>query len=271
MVWAYNWANEQVQKPPAEEAYSSTEYYYEINPEGKTYSISWVFWLPILIFVVPFVLTSVTMSYAWDRFAKVNGFTQLPPVDPHTRSIMKVPSFQGKLLAMSLGPIQGAYKDHPFALHSRQYKEGGLLRWREKQMDTVLTMLLPVTLPHIVINARGNERARRSNLSKSFPSENKFQFEGTMGSRYDVYAKPESRVTALQLFTPDVLQVLYEKLPNADLELLDDKLWIVQRYGVLDDKLAQTMLQAADSLYDELEKQLRVAGLLLPRPNTVVQ
>jgi hypothetical protein len=175
---------------------------------------------------------------------------------------MKVPSFQGKMLSLSLGPIQGLYGKHRFALHSRQYKEGGVLRWRERQMDTVLTLILPATLPHIVINARSNERARRSNMTKSFPAANKFQFEGAMGAKYDAYTKPESRVIALQLFTPDVLQVLYDRLPSADVELLGDKLWIVQRYGVLDDMLAKKMLKAADALYAELEKQLRVAGLL---------
>lgn len=264
MIWYYFWAMEAVSSPPLEGAEETTySYSYEFGGESDWSGV--VIWLLIAAGLVQWILTFVTMGVAWGNFAKANRFQMMSTADPiELQKAMSVPSFQGKLFNRGLPPIMGNHGNLKFSLFSRQYKEGGVLRWRERQMDTIVVLDLPASLPHIVINARGNERARRSNLTKSFPAENKFQFEGAMGSRYDVYAKPESRVTALQLFTPDVLQVLYERLPNADLELLDNKLWIVQRYGVLDDKLAQTMLQAADVLYGELEKQLRVAGLLLP-------
>jgi hypothetical protein len=271
MIWYYIWAMEAVSSPPPEGAEETTySYSYEFGGESDWTGV--VIWLLIAAGVGQWILTWVAMAVAWDNFAKANGFKMMDATDPvAVHKAMSVPSFQGKLFSRGMSPIIGKYGDRTFSLFSRQYKEGGLLRWRERQMDTIVVLNVPANLPHIVINARGNERARRSNLSKSFPQENKFQFEGAMGNRYDVYAKPESRVTALQLFTPDVLQVLYDRLPSADIELLGDKLWIVQRYGVLDDKLAQTMLQAGDALYSELEKQLRVAGLLQPQPNTSVQ
>jgi hypothetical protein len=273
IAWWYIWANQQLDKPMPEDTTHSYSYYYEVNPDGKTYDISWVFPTLMLVFFGPFIITMVVMSSAWNRFARANGFTVLSDGQSQTQAmaVMKVPSFRGKLLATSLMPVQGKYKEMNFTLHTRQYKEGGVLRWRERQMDTVLTLLLPADLPHIVINARGNEKARRSNLSKSFPAEHKFQFEGPLGANYDVYAEPTARIVTLQLFTPDVVQVLYDKLPTADIELQGDKLWIVQRYGVLDDQLARTMVEAADGLYIELEKQLRVAGLLTANLNTSVQ
>lgn len=271
MISLYMTAMQAAGQIPDESASEQT-YGFSYSFGGESDWSGVIIWFLIAAGIAQWILTFVAMGVAWDNFAKANGFKMMSTTDPHAvQKAMSVPSFQGKLFKSGMPPITGRYGVHTFSLFSRQYKEGGVLRWRERQMDTIVVLDVPASLPHIVINARGNERARRSNLSKSFPQENKFQFEGAMGSRYDVYAKPESRVTALQLFTPDVLQVLYDKLPNADLELLDDKLWIVQRYGVLDDKLAQTMLQAGDSLYGELEKQLRVAGLLLPRPNTVVQ
>lgn len=271
MIWYYIWAMEAVSSPPPEGAEEKTySYSYEFGGESDWSGV--IIWFVIAAGFAQWILTLVAMGVAWDNFAKANGFKMMDATDPvAVQKAMSVPSFKGKWLNRGMSPIIGKYGDHTFSLFNRQYKEGGLLRWRERHMDTIVVLDVPANLPHIVINARGNERARRSNLSKSFPVENKFQFEGAMGARYDVYAKPESRVTALQLFTPDVLQVLYEKLPNADLELLGDKLWIVQRYGILDDKLARTMLEAAAALYDELEKQLKVAGLLHVNAQTSVQ
>lgn len=267
----YIWANQQLDKPVTyTEGYTYTGSYHS---KGETYDISWVLPTLLLIGFGPFIVTMVVMGSSWSRFAQVNGFKVLNDEQSRVRAmeVMKVPSFRGKLLAVSLMPIQGKYKNMDFTLHTRQYKEGGVLRWRERQMDTILTLLLPAELPHIVINARGNEKARRSNLSGSFPAEHRFQFEGPLGASYDVYAEPSARIVTLQLFTPDVVRVLYDRLPTADIELKSGKVWIVQRYGVLDERLAKTMIEAADALYTELDKQLRVAGLLTADLNTSVQ
>jgi hypothetical protein len=271
IAFYYIWANQQLDKPVTDrEGYSYSSSY---RSDGETYDVSWVLPTLLLIGFGPFIITMVMMGTSWSRFAQANGFKILSEEKSRGQAmdVMKVPSFRGKLLAVSLMPIQGRYKNMDFTLHTRQYKEGGVLRWRERQMDTILTLLLPADLPHIVINARGNEKARRSNLSQSFPAEHRFQFEGPLGANYDVYAEPSARIVTLQLFTPDVVQVLYDKLPTADIELKGGKVWIVQRYGVLDERLARTMVEAADELYGQLEKQLRVAGLLTANLNTSVQ
>jgi hypothetical protein len=270
MIWWYIAINKALDDPKTDMSETHT-YSQSYSFDSDEHDIDWIFSLIFFAIFGPWLITIVTMSSAWTKFAKVNNFTLLESVSDKARAAVNVPSFRGKLLSTRLVPIEGLYGNLHFILHSRQYKEGGVLRWRERQMDTVLTLLLPADLPHIVINARGNEKARRSNLSKSFPAEHKFQFEGPLGANYDVYAEPTARIVTLQLFTPDVVQVLYDKLPTADIELQGDKLWIVQRYGVLDDRLARTMVEAADALYIELEKQLRVAGLLTANLNTSVQ
>jgi hypothetical protein len=269
LVWAYIWANQMLDNPPADTE-TTTSYSYEFGGDNKTYDISWI--LPVLfgIFVLPKVISWYAMGSAWDGFAKKNKLKHVTDM-ADTLSVMNVPSFKGKLLSTSLTPLTGVYDALQFTLFTRQYKEGGLLRWRERQMDTVLTLTVPANLPHVVINAKGNERARRSNMLASYPSEHRFQFEGPLGSKYDVYADPDSRIVALQLFTPDVLQVLYEKLPKADVELQGEKIWIVQRYGILDDELAELMFGAAESLYGELEKQIRSARLMTADTSSSVQ
>ena len=202
------------------------------------------------------------MDTIWRAFATKNNYKIINQGNFAATAVERVPSFKAKAISFSSGVITGAYKNLEFALFTRQYKEGGLLRWRERQMDTVLAIFVPGQVPHIVVNARDNERARRSNLSASFPDSHQFHFEGTYGDKYDAYASPLSRVIALQLFTPDVLAVIYEKLPHADIEMKGNKIWIVQRYGVLDDKLAGSLFEAGGQLYEELIKQMKSARLL---------
>lgn len=241
---------------------SSHSYEYSYDSSSSTIDLGLLLWLAISIPIIFYILKLVYMNMIWQAFAKKNGFQVVEPRDRVAVETVSVPSFRGKLLALSAGIVTGIYRGTPFALFTRQYKEGGILRWRERQMDTILMLSMPVRLPHIVINARSNEKARRSNLSTSFPGDYHFRFEGTYGGKYDVYAEPASRIMTLQLFTPDVLMVLYEKLSNADIEIQGDKLWIVQRYGVLNDKLAHDLFEASNALYGELEKQIGSARLL---------
>lgn len=250
----------------------------EVMPDGETTTYSYscsgsecptqvTFFVLLLAFVLfpgqfAFVslLTSLGIMIAgsipWSKFAQRNQFRVETNINDAI-ALMKIPSFKGKLLAVKLFPIVGVYDAMPFAIFTRIYKEGGVLRWRERKMDTIMRLELPVSLPHIVINARANEKVRASNLTERFDSSMKFQFEGIYGTHYDVYAAKTDRVTALQVFTPDVLEVLYAKLPTTDIEIQGNAMWLVQRYVVLDDVVASKVFDAASDLYSKLSKQTR--------------
>ncbi len=217
-----------------------------------------VFWFLLKIALLTF------MQHSIDGFVKANtGFglasinfsDRKNPKSPMSR--MNVPSFRGKPLRVSMAPIVGTLEAGQFGLFARHYKEGGLLRWRERQMDTVMWYDISSTVPHIIINARANERAKLSNLSERFDQSWKFQFEGTVGESFDAYVAKEHRITALQLFTPDVLAVLYEKLPHVDIEIKNGTIWFVWRYAVLNDKVARTLFESTGELMAQLQKQIR--------------
>jgi hypothetical protein len=234
---------------------------YSYSSSDSGWNFLMLFFIPYISPVFVLVVTMYLMSARWHKFADRNGFTVTIDI-AEMQDTIRVPSFRGKLLQTSLAPIIGTIDGRKFAFFTRQYKEGGLLRWRERKMDTVFIWFLPARLPHVIINARANETARRSNMTISQPAANKFQFEGTWGEKYDVYADPADRVVTLQLFTPDVLSVLYDKLPTADIELQGDRIWVIQRYGILHDKLAATMFDAANLLRIKLEKQLTSARIM---------
>ena len=240
----------------------SLSYSVSYHSSGGSISLDGIVFLLVFIPLIFFVLRMQLMDMIWRAFAAKNNYKIINQGNFAATAVEKVPSFRAKAISFSSGVITGAYQNLEFAFFTRQYKEGGLLRWRERQMDTVLTIFMPGNLPHIIINARDNERARRSNLSASFPDDHRFNFEGVYGDKYDVHTNPSSRITTLQLFTPDVLTVLYEKLPQADIEIKGNKLWVVQRYGILNDTLARNLFEAGSQLYEELYKQMRSARLI---------
>ncbi len=218
--------------------------------------------LVLVWFLLKIALLSF-MQHSIEEFVKANnGFSlatlsfseRKDPKSPMSR--MNVPSFRGKPLRVSMSPIVGTLEAGRFGLYARHYKEGGLLRWRERQMDTVMWYELDETIPHIIINARANERAKVSNLSANFNESWKFQFEGAEGATFDAYVAREHRITALQLFTPDVLAVLYEKLQFVDIEIKNGTIWFVWRYAVLNDKVTKTLFESTGELMKQLQKQI---------------
>ena len=133
-----------------------------------------------------------------------------------------------------------------------------MLRWRERKMDSILRLELPVDLPHIIIDARANEQARRSNLTAHDGADSKSQFEGASGSHYDAYTVEGGEAAAFQVFTPDVPEVLYTRLPTTDIEIEGRYLWLVQRYTVVNDKSAGALFEAAQDLYRQIAYNARV-------------
>lgn len=197
------------------------------------------------------------MGYHWQNFARVSGLTQ---TQNETR--LRVPSFRGKRLTpyspMTM-PLEGVLDGRKFGFFTRIYKEGGLLRWRERKMDTILWLELPRQLPRIVVDSRHNERARRSNLSRRYNKSQLLHFEGTVGDKYYVYAASGNQVAVLQLFTPDVLEVFFEHLPDVDIELKGKTIWFVWRYAVLDDQVAARLFAGMTMFMHELNHQLATA------------
>jgi hypothetical protein len=247
--------------------YSTGSISYESTSSGTT-KLSFNPIILVLIWLSPGMILIVTMGLALQKFTKANkGFSMgdlswaAKGIPNSAMSHMVIPSFKGKMLRVSLQPVVGLLAVGQFGLFARHYREGGILRWRERQMDTIMWYDLPKDIPHIVINARSNEHARRSNLSKHFAADYKFQFEGAQGPNFDIYAAPQDRITALQLFTPDVIDRLYTLMPNVDIEIEGRTIWFVWRYAVLNDRVVHQLFDATSVFMPGLNTQIRNAQI----------
>ena len=208
--------------------------------------------------IAPYILLA-SMIFPWTMFADRNNFRKehLPEV---RRRIVDVPSFKGRAITNLLDPIVGQVGNVKFSFFMRAYNEGGVLRWRERKMDSIIRFELPAHLPHIIINARENEKARRSNMTSVMDKAVKFQFEGADSLHYDAYTTKGKELEAFHIFTPDVLATLYDTLPMADLEISDNYVWVVQRYVTVNDKTARQLFTGAFALHTQLVTQIKYSS-----------
>lgn len=219
-----------------------------------SYDLSLLFFISIVTYFGSGPLLMILLSQSWARFAMQNEFQEISDINT-MKALLEVPGFKDKIVALKLPPIGGRLNDIDFVFFMRMYKEGGIIRWRERRMDTIIRTQLPVNLPHIVINATANENLRRTNMTDKPVESEVFQFEGPLGKNYDVYAARQNQIIALQLFTPDVLEILYDELPRADVIIKDNNMWVLFRGQVASDENTSRLFHAIATFHPQIAKQ----------------
>jgi len=102
----------------------------EFESSGSTDLILWL----IFVWIIANFMLLIWMNKYWRKFAEVNGFDISSESSlSNAHYDQQVPSFQNKKLALSLVSIRGYFDEIKFSFFTRIYKEGGIIRWREKK------------------------------------------------------------------------------------------------------------------------------------------
>jgi hypothetical protein len=100
-----------------------------------------------------------------------------------------------------------------------------------------LALRLERKLPHMVLDARGNNGALgTSTLPTSFRRDQKLSLEGDFDSYFTLYCPREYERDALYVFTPDLMALLIDESAAFDVEIVDDWMFV---YSVLPLELDQ--------------------------------
>ena len=91
---------------------------------------------------------------------------------------------------------------------------------------------LGTPLPHIVLDAVGNNGMLGSNLPASFDRQQRLSLEGDFDQHFTLYCPQGYERDALYLFTPDVMVRFLDRVGQLDVEIVDEWLFLYTRRPV---------------------------------------
>ncbi|MBZ4486686.1 hypothetical protein LQ938_06095 [Microbacterium sp. cx-55] len=109
---------------------------------------------------------------------------------------------------------------------------------------------LPVALPHIVLDARGNNSIGRPALPIAFARDQRLSLEGDFDRHFTLYCPEGYETDALYLFSPDTMAIFVDDAARLDVELVDDYLFLYfpGQLSTLDPELWQRLLATTETL-----------------------
>lgn len=193
-------------------------------------------------------------QYLLDRFARANRMEYVPTITrpPLTGMIF---GYGEPAIATDVLMRRGTV---PFSVANYAYSTGSG-RNREQHRWGYVAMRLPIDLPHIVLDARGNNTLGRSNLPVQFAGRQQLGLEGDFDRHFTLYCPEGYEADALYLFTPDVMARFIDRAAELDVEIVDDHLFLYSRreLSTLDPETWTWLLSVIDALAQKTEQWRR--------------
>ncbi|MCR2816188.1 hypothetical protein [Microbacterium jiangjiandongii] len=165
-------------------------------------------------------LRVATRRYRLDRFARANGMSYTPQ--------RANPSLPGMIFntgshRQSFDLVRG---DEPRVVEFANYVyTTGSGKHRRTHRWGYVAVKLDTPLPHIVLDATGNNSLLGSNLPTSYKKEQRLSLEGDFDRHFALYCPEGYEQDALYLFTPDVMSRFIDNAADLDVEIVDD--WLL--------------------------------------------
>ncbi len=189
-----------------------------------------------------------------DRFARANGMTYEPAV---TNPPLPGMIFgQGSARASS-DLVRGA---QPRFVEFANYRyTTGSGKNRTTHRWGYVAVKLDVPLPHIVLDAVGNNGLFGSNLPASFDRDQRLSLEGDFDRFFSLYCPQGYERDALYLFTPDIMARFIDNAAALDVEIVDDWLFLYAKrdLSTLDPATWAWLFSIVAALLDKLSQWAR--------------
>ena len=160
-------------------------------------------------------------TYRLDRFAQANGMTWHPEAS--------APPLPGMIFdighARQATDIIRGTKPRLVEFANYTYKTGSGKEETTHRWGYV-AVKLATPLPHIVLDAVGNNSFLGSNLPASFNRDQRLSLEGDFDEHFQLYCPEGYERDALYLFTPDIMARFIDNAAALDVEIVDDWLFL---------------------------------------------
>ncbi len=228
---------------------------------------------PVIVVLLVCAVTAVTFAfftqgraetrrYRLDRFARANGMRYVPEKGN--------PSFPGMIFGdgsyrRSFDVVQGK-RPRRVEFANYVYTTGSGKHRRTHRWGYV-AVKLDIPLPHIVLDAAGNNSLFGSNLPTSYKKEQRLSLEGDFDRYFALYCPEGYERDALYLFTPDVMSRFIDKAADLDVEIIDDWLFMYTKRNVstTDPATWAWLFGAVAAVLDKLDQWERWRDERLPQ------
>jgi hypothetical protein len=163
-------------------------------------------------------------QYRLDRFARANGMAYLPRLN--------APSLPGMIFGIGRDRSSGdlVRGEHPRFVEFANYRyTTGSGKSRTTHAWGYVAIRLDAPLPHIVLDALGNNSVFGSNLPVGFDRDQRLSLEGDFDRHFALYCPSGYEADALYLFTPDIMARFLDHVGELDVEIVDDWLFLYAR------------------------------------------
>lgn len=192
--------------------------------------------------------------YRLDGFARANAMSYLPRFDN--------PALPGMIF--SLGSSRQASDlvrgERPRFVEFANYRYvTGSGKNRTTHVWGYVAVKLDVPLPHIVLDATGNNGLFGSNLPQVFDKDQRLGLEGDFDRFFSLYCPAGYERDALYLFTPDIMARFIDNAAALDVEIVDDWLFLYAKrdFSTLDPATWAWLFSAVGALLDKLAQWAR--------------
>lgn len=200
--------------------------------------------------------------YRLDHFAQRNGMTYLPKLeDPPLPGMIFSNGHTRRATDLVRGASPRFVEFANYTYTTGSGKNSTTHNWG------YVAIKLDVPLPHIVLDALGNNALFGSNLPASFDKDQRLSLEGNFDQYFSLYCPSGYETDALYLFTPDIMARFIDNAAALDVEIVDDWLflygkrpfstldpatwaWLFSVVGALLEKFAQWSRWRDDRLTD---------------------
>lgn len=193
--------------------------------------------VPLMFLAVPTVMIVLLLrgviggrkdtAYRLDRFARANGMHFLPDTaDPKLPGMIFNRGSKRQALLRVRGERPRFVEFANYRYTTGSGKEQTTHRWG------YVAIHLDTPLPHIVLDALGNNSVFGSNLPTTFDRGQRLSLEGDFDQHFALYCPQGYERDALYLFTPDIMARFIDHVGQLDVEIVDDWLFLYTKRDV---------------------------------------
>lgn len=172
-------------------------------------------------------VTSRTRLWRMLAFARANGMS-------YWRNAAQ-PPYTGTIFSVASGSVTELFRQHTG--HEVEYGNYQYTTGSGKSRTThfwgYVSIPLDRRLPHMMLDARGNNSIFGSNLPITFDRDQVLSLEGDFDDYFTLYCPAGYETDALYVFTPDLMALLIDHAAAFDVEVIDDRVF-VYRTGSFD-------------------------------------